>query len=476
MAEMSNISRLLPVALLFCFCPSAALLSAQTGASPDWTKAKPEILERYRALLQIDSTSGHETLVVDYLKKVLEAEGIPTQTFAMEPNRANLVARLKGNGSKRPLLIFAHTDVVGVQREKWPVDPFGAVMKDGYVWGRGSKDDKPVLTANLITFLMLKRMGVKLDRDVIFMAESGEEADTVGVGMNYMVREHFKDIEAEYAMTEGGGATIENGKVTRVNIGTAEKLPARVRLVATGTAVHGSVPRMDNALIHLGAAVEKVGRWETPMELNDTTRAYFEKLATISTPEKAARYNALLSGPAASGPAQAYLREHEPALYSMLRTSVVPTMLKAGVGLNVIPSEAEATLDIRAAPGENLDDFFTSMAKVIDDPEVKIVPMPRMRPPSPAAHLDNEMYRVLSNAAQTMYPGAVILPSMSTGASDNSQLRARGIQSYGVGPASTESEALNYPAHGDVERLAESSLYPFVQYVWTVVTGVAAHQ
>jgi acetylornithine deacetylase/succinyl-diaminopimelate desuccinylase-like protein len=455
---------------------SITLLSAQASAAPDWTKAKPEILERYRAMLQIDSTAGHETLMVNYLKKVLEAEGIPTQTFAMDPNRANLVARLKGNGSKKPLLIFAHTDVVPVQREKWPVDPFGAVMKDGYVWGRGSKDDKPVVTANLIVFLTLKRLGVKLDRDVIFMAESGEEADTVGVGMNYMVREHLKEIEAEFAMTEGGGGTIENGKVTRMNIGTAEKLPARVRLVATGTAGHGSVPRLDNALIHLGAAVEKVGRWETPMELNDTTRAYFEKLATISTPEKAARYNALLSGGEADSAAQAYLREHEPGLYSMLRTSVVPTMLKAGVGLNVIPSEAEATLDVRAAPGENLDQFFTHMAKVIDDPEVKIVPLPRMRPPSPASHLDNEMFRVMSKAAQTIYPGAVILPSMSTGASDNSQLRAIGIQSYGVGPASTEYDALNYPAHGDVERLAESSLYPFVQYVWTIVTEMAAHK
>ena len=208
----------LAVALLF----SSPALLGQTGAAPDWTKAKPEILDRYRALLQIDSTAVHETLAVDYLKKVLEAEGIPTQTFAMDPNRANLVARLEGNRSKKPLLFFAHTDVVGVQREKWPVDPFGAVMKDGYVWGRGSKDDKPVLTANLMVFLMLKRLGVKLDRDVIFLAESGEEADTVGVGMNFMVREHLKEIEAEFAMTEGGGATIENGAVTRVNIGTAE--------------------------------------------------------------------------------------------------------------------------------------------------------------------------------------------------------------------------------------------------------------
>src|SRR5258706_5517111 len=157
--------------------------------SIDWEKNKAEILQHYRALVQIDSTAGNETRVVEYLKKLLEAEGVPTKTFAMKPNRANLVARLKGNGSKRPLLILAHTDVVGVQREKWPVDPFGAVIKDGYVWGRGSKDDKPVLTANLITMLLLKRSGIPLDRDVIFLAESGEEADLAGVGINYMGRE-----------------------------------------------------------------------------------------------------------------------------------------------------------------------------------------------------------------------------------------------------------------------------------------------
>ena len=210
-------------ALLLAVAATCAL-GAQTPAAPlDWNKLRAEILDRYRALVRIDSTAGHETLVVDYLKKVLEAEGIPTQTFALDPKRANLVARLKGNGTKRPLLILAHTDVVGVQREKWPVDPFGAVMKDGYIWGRGSKDDKPVLAANLMTMLLLKRRGVPLDRDVIFLAESGEEADTTGVGINFMVREHFDEIDAEFAMTEGGGATIDDGRVTRVNIGTAEK-------------------------------------------------------------------------------------------------------------------------------------------------------------------------------------------------------------------------------------------------------------
>jgi acetylornithine deacetylase/succinyl-diaminopimelate desuccinylase-like protein len=457
---------------------SAASLGAQAPVGTrtiDWDRLRPEILERYRALVQIDSTAGRETLVVDYLQRTLEAEGIPTKTFSLDPARANLVARIKGNGSKRPLLILAHTDVVGVDREKWPVDPFGAVMKDGYIWGRGSKDDKPVLAANLIAMLMLKRLAVPLDRDVIFLAESGEEADTTGVGINFMVREHFEEIDAEFAMTEGGGATVEGTRVTRVSIGTAEKLPVRARLVATGTAGHGSVPRLDNALIHLGAAVDKVGRWETPMRLNDTTRAYFEKLATVSTPERAAIYKALLDPKTAAG-AQTFLREHSQAEYSMLRTSVVPTVLKAGVGVNVIPSEAEATLDVRALPGEDVERFYAEMAKVIGDPAVKIVPIPPSRPPSPASRIDTEMYGVMERVAKTVYPDAIVLPSMSTGASDQAQLRAKGIQSYGIGPAATEADAINYPAHGDVERLAESSLYPFVEYVWRVVTELAAHK
>jgi len=467
--------RFLVLALAVVSLSSPRAQAPAAGKAVDWQKLFPEILEHYRALVQIDTTAGHETLAVDYLRKVLEREGIPTSTFALDPNRANLVARLKGNGSKRPLLILAHTDVVGVQRDKWPVDPFGAVMKDGYIWGRGSKDDKPVLAANLIAMLMLKRLGVQLDRDVIFLAESGEEADLAGVGINYVVREHFAEIDAEFAMTEGGGATIDGAHVTQVNIGTAEKLPARVRLVATGTAGHGSAPRMDNALIHLGAAVEKVGRWETPMRLNDTTRTYFEALANISSPERAAIYKALLDSKSSAN-AQKFLREHSPGEYSMLRTSVVPTMLRAGVGANVIPSEAEATLDIRALPDENIDKFYAEMAKVIADPAVKIVPIPQTRPPSPASRLDTEMYRVMERVAKTIYPGASVLPSMSTGASDQAQLRAKGIQSYGIGPASTESDALNYPAHGDVERLAESALYPFVQYVWNVVAEVAAHK
>jgi len=439
----------------------------------DWNRQKAEILKIYRDLIQIDTRAGNETKAVDYIRRVLEAEGIPTKTFALDPARANLVARLKGNGTKRPLLILAHTDVVGVQAEKWPVAPFGAVIKDSYVWGRGSVDDKPVLAANVMVMLLLKRRGVALDRDVIFLAESGEEADTKNVGINFMVKEHYDEIDAEYSLTEGGGATLEDGKVVRMDIGTAEKVPARVRLVANGTSGHGSVPRLDNALIHLGGAVQKVGQWQTPMRLNDTTRTYFEKLATMSSPEKAARYNGLLNAGTAQA-SQEYLRKNEPQAYSMLRTSVVPTRFQAGVGDNVIPSEAEATLDIRALPDEDITKFYAEMQKVIDDPAVKIVPLPATRPASPATKLDTEMYRVLESVSKQMYPGVTVIPSMSTGASDKAQLRAKGQQSYGIGPAGKVEDRLNYGAHSDVERLAESSLYPFVEFVWKVVIGVAA--
>jgi len=440
----------------------------------DSAKQKAEILKHFRALVQIDTSNppGDEIKVVNYLKKVLEAEGIATKTFALDPNRPNLVARLKGNGSKRPLLILAHTDVVKVQREKWPVDPFGAVLKDGYIWGRGTTDDKDKLTAILMAFLELKRTSAALDRDVIFLAESGEEADPTGVGIQFMVNQHFNEIDAEFAITEGPGATIENGRVTTVEITSAEKVPRRVRLVANGTSGHGSIPRLDNAVIHVAAAVNKVGTWQTPMRLNDTTRTYFEKLAGISTPEKAVRYNALLN-PQRAAAAQRYLAEHEPMHYSMLRTSVVPTMLKAGIALNVIPSEAEASIDVRALPDENMPAFLAEMTKVIGDPAVKIVPQFAERPFTQPSRLDTEMYRALEQAAKRVYPGCTVLPGMLTAATDMAQLRAKGIQSYGIGPAMTSDDFTNHAWHSDVERLAESSLYQFVEFTWNAVTEVA---
>lgn len=439
-----------------------------------WDQQKADVLRHYRSLIQIDTSNppGNETKVVEYIKTVFDAEGIPTQTFALDPARANVVARLKGNGSKRPVLILAHTDVVGVQREKWPMDPFGALLKDGYIWGRGSNDDKDKLASNVMVMLLLKRNAVKLDRDVIFLAEAGEEA-TPHWGIDFMVGQHFDQIDAEYALTEGGTATLENGRVTIMQIGTTEKVPRGVRLVVNGTSGHASVPRLDNAIVHLTTAMTNLAKWETPMRLNDTTRAYFERLATISSPEDAARYNGL-TDPARAPAIQRYLAEHDPVRYSMLRTSVVPTILKAGFRQNVIPSEAEATVDIRALPDEDITRFYDEMRRVMADPAIRIAPLPEERPAAPPSRIDTDMFRVLEQVSKRMYPGVVVLPTMSTGASDMARLRARGVQSYGIGPAVTDTDRVNYGAHSDVERLPEASLYKFVEFTWNAVTGIAA--
>lgn len=459
--------------LAFCVLPSA--VPAADKYTVDWKRLEPETLEHYIALLKIDTSNppGNETKAVDYLKPILEKEGIAVQVLALDPNRANLVARLKGNGSKKPIIIMGHTDVVGVQREKWPVDPFAAIRKDGFIWGRGSSDDKPHVVSSLMTMLLLKRMSVALDRDVIFVAEAGEEG-TTGPGIDFLVNQRWNDIAAEYALAEGGFIASRDGKVRYVEITTTEKAPRTTRLVAHGIAGHGSRPRADNPVLHLAAAVSKFLKWQPPMRLNDTTRTYFERLATISPPDQAYRYNHI-TDPEKTEAIQQYLLEHEQGNYSVLRTSIVPTIIKAGFRSNVIPSEAEATLDIRALPDEDIGKLYDEMRRVIDDPSVEIQTTGRdHRVPSPPSRLDSEMFKALEHTQEKMFPGAVTLPGMLTGATDMAQLRAKGVQAYGFGPIVDEKEFELHGAHSDQERMLESSIHSMVQFLWNTVIEIAA--
>ena len=453
---------------------SAATLTAATPA-PDWRALEPEILDYYLALLRIDTSNppGNETRAVEYLKPILDKAGIPYQVFALEPGRANLVARIKGNGRKRPIILMGHTDVVGTQRDKWPLDPFAAIRKDGFVWARGASDDKPHVVASLITMLLLQRNHVPLDRDVIFIAEAGEEG-TSTVGIDFLVDQHWPAIDAEYALAEGGNTAARDGKVRYVEITTTEKAPRTTRLVAHGTAGHGSRPRQDNPIIHLAAAVAKFQTWQPPMRLNDTTRTYFERLATISSPAEAQRYNHV-ADKAQTAAIQQYLAEHEPAHFSILRTSVVPTILKAGFRSNVIPSEAEATLDIRALPDEDMPKLYAEIRKQIADPLVEVVPGPRdARPFGKPSPLDSDLFHALENTQRKMYPGAITIPGMLTGATDMAQLRAKGVKAYGFGPVVEESEFELHGAHSDQERMRETSVYGLTHYLWETVLQIAA--
>ena len=467
--------RLLHIVIL-----ATALASASPAQQPnaiDWPRVEAETMQHFQALLRFDTSDppGKEIEAAEYLKQVLEKEGIAVEMFSVEPHRPNLVARIKGNGTRRPLLIMGHTDVVNVDPTKWTHPPFSATRDGGYVYGRGAVDDKDNVVAGLMLMLMLKRMNVPLDRDVIFLAESGEEG-TTRVGIQLMAGQHFPKVDAEYCLAEGGGVTRMGGKVKYASVQTLEKIPRAIELTARGPSGHGSVPLQGNAVVHLAAAVAKVGAWRAPVKLNEITRAYFQRLATISTPTEAARYRALISGDAAKVSASdEYFVANEARHAAMIRTSVSPNIVQGGYRVNVIPSEAKATLDVRMLPGEDTAAFLTTIRNVIADTSIDVSYARRdVRPTTAITPLRSEAFRAIESNVTKHYQ-AVTLPSMSTGATDMAYLRAKGVQCYGIGPATdVEDGPKGFGAHSDLERILESELHRFVRFQWDVVNQLAA--
>jgi acetylornithine deacetylase/succinyl-diaminopimelate desuccinylase-like protein len=461
---------------------AVAFASVTLFAQPpqvDWRALEPEIMRHYQAVLRLDTTNppGNEHLAVDYLKQALDAEGIPAQIFALDPNRSNIVARLKGSGKKRPLLIMGHTDDVTVDASKWKFPPFSATRDGGYVYARGTVDDKDNLTAALMTMVMLKRRQVPLDRDVIFLAESGEEGNS-NFGIQFMVAQHFDQIDAEYCFAEGGGVTRIGGEPRVATVQATEKIPRGIELTARGISGHGSIPLKSNAIVHLAAAVARVAEWRQEVRFNETTGTYFRGLAAIASPEVAAHYRDVLSAdPKVRAAADDWLVEHEPQHASMLRTSVSPNIFSGGYRSNVIPSEAKATLDVRMLPDEEPARFLEQVKRIIDDPAVDAhFPAQNGRPPSAAARVDSEPFKAIEAANSRIYQ-VPTLPTMSTFATDMAQLRARGMQCYGIGPAvDLEDGPKGFGMHSDQERLLEAELYRFVRFNYEVVFELARAQ
>ena len=463
------------IVLLFAVALSTSLM-AQSPSQPNWTAMDAETLKHFQAIIKMDSTDppGNEKPVADYLKQVLEAEGIPVQVFSKEAHRPNIVARLKGSGNQRPLLLMAHTDTVNVDPKKWTHPPFSGAQDAGYIYGRGTVDDKDNVVSTLMVMLTLKRLNVPLDRDVIALFEAGEEGSS-SLGIQFVANEHFDAIDSEFCYAEGGGVTRTGGAVKFASVQTVEKIPRAITVTARGVAGHGSVPLENNALAHLGEAVGKIAAWTPPMRINETTAAYFKRLATVSSPEEAKRYQALLSpDPKVSGPANDYMRKNEPRHWSMLRTSLSPTMMTGGYRTNVIPSEGTATIDTRLAPDEDPAKFLELVKQVVNDPNVEVSYGARdTRPSTPTAKLDSDAFKALE-ANVTKHYKAITLPTMSTGATDMAFLRRKGIQCYGIGPATdSEDGPKGFGAHSDQERILESELYRFVRFNWDAVLDVA---
>lgn len=458
--------KFLKSALAVCLFATAAFAQKPADSTKD------DVVRYLTDLVKIDTSNppGDEIKAAQYIKSVLDREGIPSEIVESAPGRASIIARLKGNGSKKPLLLMGHIDVVGVERSRWTVDPFSAVTKDGFLYGRGSHDDKAMDAVNLAVFLKLHRDKVALDRDVILLAEAGEEG-TSQFGIDYLVKNDWDKIACEYALNEGGRFRIDNGKLQYAGVETTEKVPRGMRVVAHGTSGHGSMPRLDNPVVHLSAAVAKIGSWQSPMRLNETTREFFKRLATVSPPDKAKLFNNV-EDPAV----QEELRKSEIFYNSVLRTSIVPTIIKGGFRENVIPADAEATLDVRALPDEDIDQLIATLKKIIDDPNVEILRLEggQARPATPPSSIHNEMFAALERAQKKVYPSGITLPLMQTGATDGAQLRDKGVQVYGIGIPMTDDELKTI--HGNDEHISVAELQKFVDYEWAAVVDIAARK
>ncbi|HMD32412.1 MAG TPA: M20/M25/M40 family metallo-hydrolase [Candidatus Acidoferrales bacterium] len=465
--------RILLLGLILAVCCAPALPQSQAPApsSLDFEKLSIESIDWLAGLVRINTINppGNELAAAHYLAEILQKEGIQPEIIQTAPGRGAVVARLQAGALPDParaLLLLGHMDVVGVDASKWTQDPFSGLVKDGAIWGRGTVDDKGPLIANLATFIALHRASVRLNRDVIFLADGDEEVGGDS-GIRSLVRYNWDKIAAAFCINEGGRTITKDGKPWYVGVQASEKVSVNFRVTATGTSGHASIPLKDNAVVHLAAAVEKLGNWETPVKPLAITHRYFEGLAQIEDPELA-KWMRALDTPERQEHAARILSDTNPVWSSMLRNSVSPTMLQAGVRANVIPSQASAIINVRLLPGELPGEFTEAMIKVVADPQVSIEVDSSASRPSPPSEIDTDFFRSIQKAGRAVFPGAPVLPMMSTWATDSAELRLRQVTCYGLVPFPLSEEEIAR-MHADNERLPIASIRPGIEFVYRSV-------
>ena len=443
----------------------------------DWEGALWECISHLQALIRMDTVNppGREVGVARYLDDVLRGAGIETSLFEPAPTRAALVARLKGSGKGRPVLLLAHMDVVGVERERWTTNPFGGEILDGFLYGRGAIDDKGMLAVNLQTMLLLNehvvRGGGTLDRDVIFLATSDEEAGGE-YGIDWVLQNHPQLIDAEFALNEGGRIRQHGAKIDYAAVQCGEKVANVLRLTATGTPGHASIPIPGNAVVRLARAVAASAAHHEPVTLTPISERFFAGLSSF-WPDASIRgaMADVSSGKTAKIAAGASVLEKYPVFDAMIRNGISPTMLEAGVRANVIPAQANATLNVRLIPGQSLDDLIARLRAAIADDQVQVTVESRgdEAPPSPDG---TAMYAAIRDAFAAVAPGVPTVPFLSTGATDSAPLRRAGVKAYGLLPFPL-TEADESRMHGHDERVSVSSLAFAVRLSWEILNRIA---
>ncbi len=426
---------------------------------PDWERAEQEIVRHLQTLIRFDTTNppGNELPAARYLVDVLEAEGIPTQVLESAPGRANVIARLKGDGSRRPLLLMSHLDVVPAEPDEWERPPFGGDVVDGFVWGRGAIDTKNLTAVELVLLLQLKRAGVPLKRDVIFAATADEEMGGAA-GMGWLVEHHFDLVDAEYAINEGGGFGFEIGDKRAYVCQTAEKGVCWMRLTARGTPGHASTPKGDNAVVTLAEALTRLGQARLPMHIIPTVREFVRKVAGLLPFPQSLLMPLVLSRAAEPLVARALARDGMlgPLLGASVRNTATPTGMKAGSKTNVIPSVAEAQVDGRLIPGQTPEDLFREIRPYIGE-KVDIELIGTSEPTE--SGYQTPFYEILRESLSEEDSGAVLVPFMIPGSTDGRFLAKRGVKVYGFFPMKQDvAESPLELAHGHNERISVANL------------------
>jgi acetylornithine deacetylase/succinyl-diaminopimelate desuccinylase-like protein len=446
---------------------------------PNWQLLADETVRYLRDLIRLDTSNppGNEIVAAEYIARILQGQGIAPVVIETAPKRGNVIARITGDGSAPPLLLYSHTDVVPAERDRWTVDPFGGELKDGFVYGRGALDMKGITAMQLAVFLAVARSGRRdMRRDLIFAATADEETDT-NQGIGVLVERHPDLLRAEYALSEFGGHSMYVANRCFYPIQTAEKGNVWMRAVAHGKPGHASVPHPDNAVVHLARAVDKLARARLSMSITPTARAFIAGLADGVGGGLGIALRAWLEMDALRDvPLHRLIGDPGLAaeLYAITHNTLAPTGLRAGYKTNVIPSSAEATLDCRTLPGFASHDLIADLQRALgDDPAIafevdstgEAVEFP----------LDTPLFKTIERTLKQHDPQGIPLPYMMTGATDAKHVARLGTICYGFSPMQfAPGESFFDLVHGHDERVAVSALAWGVRVLYEVVSEFVA--
>ena len=455
-------------------CCCLSLVFAVLAQAEEMRRSREQQLVRsiYKELIEINTThsTGSTTKAADAVAKRLKAAGFPStdvQVLGPTPVKRGLVARLRGATQKKPLLLLAHLDVVEAKREDWSVDPFTLLEQDGFFYGRGTLDDKAMAAIFVAEMIRMKHAGAKTNRDVILALTADEEGGPDN-GVDWLVKNHHDLVDADLVINEGGGGRLRNGAYQLNGVQASEKTYTNFLLEVKNKGGHSSLPTKDNAIYRLAAGLGRLEHHEFPVELNETTRAYFARTAKIESGQTATDMEALVHDPPDAA-AIARLSE-TPAYNALMRTTCVATRLEGGHADNALPQTARANINCRVLPGHAMEEVRQTLIQVLADDHISVTST-EADTAAPGSPLDPELMRTVEAITEQMWPGVPAVPTMSSGASDSRYFRRAGIRAYGISGIFVDMDDMR--AHGKDERVGVKQFYEGQEFLHRLIMALS---